>query len=235
MFSDTVIFHTRIEISGWRVFSDYIKFFFQYQEMERTIFYHHITILEHLHIVNYRVFTKSAALYQLKLECACSMNSSLSLKHTGILRQYRKKPPKIPPIPQIKLSFSFIVQWCFVHKYITPPLSKDNTTYNVVDELSGLVCTIWCQHTVTTGQTSAFHECWQRRHGFFQVCIVVSSSSLTRCCSGLFAQKSSQEILIPDNKRNHPLRASLQKQQQAQLQNCAWCFSLQCFKVDLQT
>lgn len=31
-------------------------------------------------------------------------------------------------------AFSFIVQWCFVHKYITPALSKDNTTYIMVDE-----------------------------------------------------------------------------------------------------
>lgn len=37
--------------------------------MERTIFYHHITILEILYIVNSRVFTKTTALYRLKLEC----------------------------------------------------------------------------------------------------------------------------------------------------------------------
>lgn len=59
--------------------------------MERTVFCHHITIPELLYIVNYRVFTKTTALYRLKLQCTCSM------EQTGILCWYRKKPPKFSP------------------------------------------------------------------------------------------------------------------------------------------
>lgn len=88
---------------------------------------------------------------------------------------------------------------------------------------------IWWQHTAVTGQPSAFHGVAEA-HVLFQGCLVQSSSSLDCCCSGLFAQKSSQGRLNPDSKRNHHPSASLWGQQKTQLQNCARCNSLPCFR-----
>lgn len=89
--------------------------------------------------------------------------------------------------------------------------------------------TIWWQHTAVTGQASAFHGVAEATRPFPSL-LIPSSSSLDCCCSGLFAQKSSQERLNPDSKKNHHPSASLWGQQKTQLQNCARCNSLQCFK-----
>lgn len=115
-----------------------------------------------------------------------------------------------------------------MQKCKTPALSKDSSTYTMVDDLSGLVP---YGDSTQQWQVSLQHSMgWQRQHVLFQGCLVQSSSSLDCCCSGLFAQKSSQGRLNPDSKRNHHPSASLWGQQKTQLQNCARCNSLPCFR-----